>query len=78
MKTYVAEINGEALIAFRTEGDNDAYHIVNETNGDLQLGLNCFRSGMHRRHPLVGWKNRNHGKAGDRQRGQDLARCARR
>jgi hypothetical protein len=42
MKTYVAEINGEALIAFRAEGDNDAYHIVNETNGDLQLGLNGF------------------------------------
>jgi hypothetical protein len=42
MRTYVAEVNGEALIAFRAEGDNDAYHIVNETNGDLQLGLNGF------------------------------------
>jgi hypothetical protein len=42
MRTYVAEINGEALIAFRAEGDNDAYHIVNETNGDLRLGLNGF------------------------------------
>jgi hypothetical protein len=40
MRTYIAEINGEALIAFRAEGDDDAYHIVNETNGDLQLGLN--------------------------------------
>ena len=42
MRTYVVEINGEALIAFRAEGDNDAHHIVNETNGDLQLGLNGF------------------------------------
>jgi hypothetical protein len=42
MRTYVAEINGEALIAFRAKGDNDAYHIVKETNGDLQLGLNGF------------------------------------
>jgi len=42
MRTYVVEINGEALIAFRAEGDNDAYHIINEPNGDLQLGLNGF------------------------------------
>jgi hypothetical protein len=42
MRTYVAEIDGEALIAFRAEGDNDAYYIVNETNGNLQLGLNGF------------------------------------
>ena len=42
MRTYVAEINGEALIAFRAKGDNEAYGIVNEKNGDLQLGLNGF------------------------------------
>jgi len=42
MRAYVAEIDGEALIAFRAEGDNDAYYIVNETNGNLQLGLNGF------------------------------------
>jgi hypothetical protein len=42
MRTYVAEINGEALIAFRAKGDNEAYDIVNENNGDLQLGLNGF------------------------------------
>jgi hypothetical protein len=47
MRTYVAEIDGEALIAFRAEGDNDAYHIVNQTNGDLQLSLNGF-SGLVR------------------------------
>jgi hypothetical protein len=35
MKTYVAEINGEAIIAFRAKGDGEAYDIVNE----LQLGL---------------------------------------
>jgi hypothetical protein len=42
MRTYVAEINGEALIAFRAEGDNEAHDIVNEKNGNLQLGLNGF------------------------------------
>ena len=42
MRTYVAEINGEALIAFRAKGDNEAYDIVNEKNGNLQLGLNGF------------------------------------
>ncbi len=30
MRTYVAEINGEALIAFRAKGDNEAYDIINE------------------------------------------------
>ena len=42
MRTYVAEINGEALIAFRAKGDNEADDIVNERNGDLQRGLNGF------------------------------------
>jgi len=42
MRTYIAEINGEALIAFRAKGDHEAYDIVNEKNGDLQLGLNGF------------------------------------
>ena len=42
MRTYVAEINGEALIAFRAKGDNEAYDIVNEKNGDLRRGLNGF------------------------------------
>jgi hypothetical protein len=42
MRTYVAEINGEALIAFRAKGDNEANDIVNEKNGDLQLGLHGF------------------------------------
>jgi len=40
MRTYIAEINGEAVIAFRAEADDEAYGIVNETNGGLQLGLN--------------------------------------
>jgi hypothetical protein len=68
MRTYVAEIDGEALIAFRAEGDNDAYYIVNETNGNLQLGLNGF-SGVVRVDgtPPVGWRNGNQGKAGDRR-----------
>lgn len=42
MRTYIAEINGEALTAFRAKGDHEAYDIVNEKNGDLQLGLNGF------------------------------------
>jgi hypothetical protein len=39
MKTYVAEINGEAIMAFRAEDDDAAFGIVNEENGGLQLGL---------------------------------------
>ncbi len=42
MRIYVAEINGEVLIAFRAKGDDEAHGIVNEKNGDLQLGLNGF------------------------------------
>jgi hypothetical protein len=49
MRTYVAEINGEALIAFRAKGDNEAYDIINEKNGDLQRGLNGF-NGVVRPH----------------------------
>ncbi len=41
-QTYVAEINGEAVLAFRAEDDDDAYCQVNEENGDVQLGLNGF------------------------------------
>jgi hypothetical protein len=39
MKTYVAEINGEAIMAFRAEDDDAALGIVNEENGGLRLGL---------------------------------------
>jgi hypothetical protein len=49
MRTYVAEINGEALIAFRAKCDNEAYDIINEKNGDLQRGLNGF-NGVVRPH----------------------------
>jgi hypothetical protein len=41
-RTHVAEINGEALIAFRAKGDDEAHDIINEKNGYLQLGLNGF------------------------------------
>jgi hypothetical protein len=54
MKTYVAEINGEAIIAFRAKDDDGAYAIVNETDGGLQLGLNGF-SGMLRADGSVLW-----------------------
>jgi hypothetical protein len=39
MKIYVAEINGEALMAFRAEDDVGALAFVNEENGAFQLGL---------------------------------------
>jgi hypothetical protein len=42
MKTYVAEIGGQAIIAFRAEDDDEAFDIVNEENGGLQLGLNGY------------------------------------
>jgi hypothetical protein len=40
MKTYVAEINGEAVIAFRAIDDDDAKDIVSDEDGDLQESLN--------------------------------------
>jgi hypothetical protein len=44
MKTYVVEINDEAVLAFRAEDDDAAFGIVNEENGDLQLGLDVLRA----------------------------------
>src|SRR5258707_3186294 len=49
MRTYVAEINGEALIACRAKGDTVADDIINEKNGDLRRGLNGF-NGVVRPH----------------------------
>jgi hypothetical protein len=40
MKTYVAEINGEAVIAFRAMDDDDARDMVSDEDGDLQHSLN--------------------------------------
>jgi hypothetical protein len=39
MKIYVAEINGEAIMAFRAEDDVGALAFVSEENGAFQLGL---------------------------------------
>jgi hypothetical protein len=39
VKTYVAEIKGEAVVAFRAENDDMAYEIVNEKDDGMQLGL---------------------------------------
>jgi hypothetical protein len=39
MKTYVAEINGEAVMAFRAEDDDAALRIVNEEGVGLRSGL---------------------------------------
>jgi hypothetical protein len=40
MKTYVAEINGEAVIAFRAMDDDDAHDLVSDEDGDVQQSLN--------------------------------------
>jgi hypothetical protein len=47
MKTYVAEINGEAVMAFRAMDDDDARDMVSDEDGDLQHSLN-ESSGMVR------------------------------
>jgi hypothetical protein len=47
MKTYVAEINGEAVVAFRAMDDDDAHDMVSDEDGDLQQSLN-ESSGMVR------------------------------
>jgi hypothetical protein len=67
MRTYVAEINGEALIVFRAEGDNEAHDIVNEKNANLQLGLNGFSECYAQTATRYGWGSGNQGKAGDRR-----------
>ena len=40
MKTYVAEINGEAVMAFRAMDDEDARDMVNDEDGELRQSLN--------------------------------------
>jgi hypothetical protein len=62
MKTYVAEINGEAIIAFRAESDDHASAMVNEKDGGLQLGLNGF-SGLRRADGSVLWNGETEIKA---------------
>jgi hypothetical protein len=39
MNTYVAEVNGEAIVAFRAEDDDAAFGIVSDENAGSQLGL---------------------------------------
>jgi hypothetical protein len=39
MKTYVAEINGEAVVAFRAADDDDARDMVSDEDGELQESL---------------------------------------
>jgi hypothetical protein len=62
METYVAEINGEAVMAFRAEDDDHAYDIVNEKDGGLQLGLNGH-SGLLRADGNVLWDEKTEIKA---------------
>lgn len=54
MKTYVAVIDGEAIMAFRAEDDDHAYDLAYEDDGGLQLGLNGF-SGLLRADGRVLW-----------------------
>jgi hypothetical protein len=39
MKTYVAEINGEAVIAFRAIDDDDAHDMITDADGDVLQSL---------------------------------------
>jgi hypothetical protein len=39
MKTYVAEINGEAVVAFRATDDDEAREIVTDEESDLRQSL---------------------------------------
>src|SRR5262249_22217790 len=39
MKTYVAEINGEAILAFRAMDDDDAHDMVNDEDSELRQSL---------------------------------------
>jgi hypothetical protein len=51
MKTYVAEINSEAIFAFRAETDDDARQKMND---EIQLGLQGF-AGLLRENGEVLW-----------------------
>jgi hypothetical protein len=39
MKTYVAEINGEAIIAFRAIDEDDAHDMITDADGDVLQSL---------------------------------------
>jgi hypothetical protein len=54
MKTYVAEINGEVIVAFRAEDDVQAYAMVNDENSGLQSMLSGL-SGVRRADGSVLW-----------------------
>jgi hypothetical protein len=54
MKTYVAEINREAILAFRAETDEDAHQKMNGEEGSIPLGLNGF-AGLLRDNGEVLW-----------------------
>jgi hypothetical protein len=58
MKTYVAEINGEAVVAFRAMDDDDARDMVTDEDGDLQQSL-VESSGMVREDGSPLWDGRS-------------------
>jgi hypothetical protein len=47
MKTYVAEIDGEAILAFRAENDDAAERVVGEEDGGFRIVVRGY-SGLFR------------------------------
>jgi hypothetical protein len=54
MKTYVAEINGEAILAFRAENDDAAQRIICDENGGFRMVVRGY-SGLMRADGRVLW-----------------------
>jgi hypothetical protein len=54
MKTYVAEIDGEAILAFRAENDEAARRIIGEEDAGLEFVLRGY-SGLLRADGRVLW-----------------------
>jgi hypothetical protein len=54
MKTYVAEIDGEAILAFRAQDDENARHIKSEKDSGFQIVV-CGYSDLLRADGRVLW-----------------------
>jgi hypothetical protein len=42
MKTYVASIDGKAVLAFRVEDDDQAREMINDNEGDVRSDLHVL------------------------------------
>jgi hypothetical protein len=58
MKTYVAEIDGEAILAFRAEDDDAAERIIGEEEGGLHIVVSGY-SGLLRADGRPLWDGTN-------------------